>query len=276
MLSVFVRRISAVGAFGCALQLAAVAPASSADLVSHRATYELRLSPVKRAQGIVDVRGRMVSETIDACEGWETSQRIKLSFLRTDSEEFTTDSGFAAYESKDGLVLQFSVRNAQNGEIEEEVRGQATLEAIGGKGEARFTLPEVRTYNLPAGTLFPTAHLNVLIEAARAGDKLLGARVFDGARLDGAFQVNAVIGRPPRSAAAPMPRGDVALLRNQPSWLIRLAFFPPGAKESQPEYEIGAEILANGIARSMTLDYGDFAIDARLLQLEALPRPKCS
>ena len=72
-----------------------------------------------------------------------------------------------------------------------------------------------------------------------------------------------------------MPRGDVALLRNQPSWLIRLAFFPPGARESQPEYEIGAEILANGIARSMTLDYGDFAIDARLLQLEALPRPKC-
>ena len=62
MFSVFVRRISAVGALGCALQLAAIATASSADLVSHRATYELRLSPVKRAQGIIDVRGRMGNE----------------------------------------------------------------------------------------------------------------------------------------------------------------------------------------------------------------------
>src|SRR5262249_31185581 len=120
MFSVFVRRFSAVGALACTLAFAAAEAAGAADLVPHRATYELRLSPVKRAQGIIDVRGRMVSETIDACEGWETSQRIKLSFLRTDSEEFTTDSGFAAYESKDGLVLQFSVRNAQNGEIEEE------------------------------------------------------------------------------------------------------------------------------------------------------------
>jgi hypothetical protein len=115
----------------------------------------------------------------------------------------------------------------------------------------------------------------VLIESARAGEKLLGVRVFDGSRMDGAFQVNAVIGKPPRSAAGPSPRGDVALLRNQPSWLIRLAFFPPGQTSAQAEYEIGAEILANGVARSMTLDYGDFAIDARLQQIEALPRPRC-
>ena len=35
------------------------------------------------------------------------------------------------------------------------------------------------------------------------------------------------------------------------------------------------ELLANGVARSMLLDYGDFAVDARLVQLQALPRPKC-
>jgi hypothetical protein len=37
--------------------------------------------------------------------------------------------------------------------------------------------------------------------------------VFDGARLDGAFTVNAVIGKPPRGAGAPAIRGDVSLLR---------------------------------------------------------------
>jgi hypothetical protein len=29
------------------------------------------------------------------------------------------------------------------------------------------------------------------------------------------------------------------------------------------------------VARSMVLDYGDFALDARLQRLEAMPRPKC-
>jgi hypothetical protein len=271
----FVRRFPRAGTLGFVLLAGVVAPAMAADLTPHRATYEMKLSPVKRSQNIVDVRGLMVTETIDACDAWETTQRIQLSFLRSDAEEFTTDSSFASYESKDGLSLQFSVRNLQNGEVEEEIRGKATLEGVGSKGEARFTLPEQRVYSLPPGTLFPTTHISVLIETARAGEKLLGVRVFDGSRMDGAFQVNAVIGRPPRSAAGPLPRGDVSLLRNQTSWLIRLAFFPPGQTGAQAEYEIGAEILANGVARSMTLDYGDFAIDARLHQIEALPRPRC-
>lgn len=245
----------------------------AADLATHRATYDMRLSPSKRGGGIVDVRGTMVMETLDACEGWEVRQRIRLRFTRADSDEFTTDSSFASFESKDGTAFQFSVRNAQNGEVDEELRGQASLEGVGGKGVALFTLPDQRRFDLPAGVLFPTAQLDVLIEAARAGDRVIGFKVFDGARLDGAFQANAVIARPPRSAAA-LPRGDVALLRNQPSWLVRMAFFSD-PKETQPEYEIGMELLANGIARSMTLDYGDFAIDARLTLIEALPRPRC-
>ena len=44
---------------------------------------------------------------------------------------------------------------------------------------------------------------------------------------------------------------------------------------AQPEYELALDLLANGIARSMQIDYGDFAVDARLIQLNALPRPKC-
>jgi hypothetical protein len=35
------------------------------------------------------------------------------------------------------------------------------------------------------------------------------------------------------------------------------------------------DLLANGVARSMVLDYGDFALDARLQHIEMVPRPKC-
>ena len=254
----------------------AVAQTPPADvvLVPHRATYDMKLA--SPGGGITAVRGRMVLETVDSCDGWEIKQRIKLTFLRGDGEEFETDSNFTSYESKDGLELRFSVRNIQNNEIDEELRGKADLEALGGRGHATFTLPEQREFALPAGTLFPTTHLALIIGHARLGEKSISYKVFDGARLDGAFQVNAVIGRTPRAPPGTPPiRGDLALLRNQPSWGVRFAFFAAGDQGAQPEYELALDLLANGVARSMLLDYGDFAIDARLIQLQALPRPKC-
>ena len=167
------------------------------------------------------------------------------------------------------------MRNIQDQEVEEELRGHADLEATGGKGRASFTLPEVRSFELPAGTLFPTTHLALIIRHARNGDQSVSYSVFDGARLDGAFTVNAVIGKPPRGAGAPVVRGDVSLLRQQ-SWGVRLAFFAAGDQgTANPEYELALDLLANGVARSMLLDYGDFAVDARLVQIQALPRPRC-
>ncbi len=250
-------------------------PAQDVVLAPHLATYDMKLALSRPNSGIADVNGRMVLETVDSCDGWEVKQRIKLTFLRNDGEEFDTDSSFTSYETKDGLGLRFSVRNIQDDEVEEELRGRADLEAQGGKGKASFTLPEARSFELPAGTLFPTTHLIQLIRHARAGDKSVSYSVFDGARLDGAFQVNAVIGRAPRPNAGPPVRGDISLLR-QPSWSVRLAFFAAGDQGSaNPEYELALDLLANGVARSMVLDYGDFAVDARLVQLQALPRPRC-
>jgi hypothetical protein len=244
-------------------------------LAPHRATYDMKLSVARPNSGIIEVNGRMVLETVEACDGWEVKQRIKLTFLRNDGDEFTTDSSFTSYETKDGLALRFSVRNIQDDEVEEELRGHADLEAPGGKGRATFTLPEARSFELPTGTLFPTTHLALVIRHARAGDKSASYFVFDGARLDGAFQVNAVIGRPPRQTGAPPVRGDVSLLRNQPAWGVRFAFFAAGDQGANPEYELALDLLGNGVARSMLLDYGDFAVDARLVQLQALPRPRC-
>ncbi|WP_421998988.1 cell envelope integrity EipB family protein [Reyranella sp.] len=244
-------------------------------LVPHRATYDMKLSVTRPNSGIVDVSGRMVLEMVDSCDAWEVKQRIKLKFLRNEGDEFDTDSSFTSYETKDGLGLRFSVRNIQDDEVEEELRGHADLQAAGAKGRASFTLPEARSFELPAGTLFPTTHLMLLIQHARAGDKSVSYGVFDGARLDGAFQVNAVIGKPPRGPLPPV-RGDVALLRGQQSWSVRLAFFAAGDQgTANPEYEMALDLLANGIARSMLLDYGDFAVEARLVQLQALPRPRC-
>jgi hypothetical protein len=255
-------------------QQAVEGPPTDVILAPHRATYEMKLALARPNSGIVEVKGNMVLETTDSCDAWNVKQRIKLTFLRNDGEEFETDSNFTSYESKDGLALRFSVRNAQNDEVDEELRGQADLDGIGGRGRASFTLPEPRSFDLPAGTLFPTSHLALVIKHARQGDKSVSYKVFDGARLDGAFQVNAVIGKPPKPTPGTAVRGDTGLLR-QPAWGVRFAFFANGDQGAQPEYELALDLLANGVARSMLLDYGDFAVDARLIQIQAVPRPKC-
>jgi len=98
-------------------------------LVPHRATYDMKLNVARPNSGIVEVNGRMVLEMVDSCDAWEVKQRIKLKFLRNDGEEFDTDSSFTSYETKDGLGLRFSVRNIQDQEVEEELRGHADLDA---------------------------------------------------------------------------------------------------------------------------------------------------
>ena len=51
-------------------------------LAPHRATYDMKLSVARPNSGIVEVNGNMVLETVEACDGWEVKQRIKLTLDR--------------------------------------------------------------------------------------------------------------------------------------------------------------------------------------------------
>ena len=180
-------------------------------LVPHRATYDMKLSGRaaqqrhrrgERPHGAGDRRGR-------ATAGRSSSASSSPSCATT-ARSSRPIRASPATRRKDGLALRFSVRNIQDDEVEEELRGHADLEAPGGKGRATLhACPRRAASSCRPGTLFPTTHLALIIRHARDGDKSASYSVFDGARLDGAFQVNAVIGRPPRadrSAGGPRRR----------------------------------------------------------------------
>jgi len=244
----------------------------AADLAPHRAIYDMRLGVAKRGSTILDVRGAMVIETGESCDGWEVNQRMRLTYSRSDAEQVEADTSYASFESKDGLNYRFTVRNIEDGSPDEQLRGTATFENSRGDGRAVFNEPEKKEFALPKGTLFPTAHTATLIDRAKAGDFGLLRPVFDGGRLEGAFDVNAVI-----TGTQPKADTDVkhALLQNQQLWMVHLAFFPASKDEDQPEYEMTVELLANGVARAITLDYGDFTVHGKLASIEDLPKPKC-
>jgi hypothetical protein len=249
-----------------------VVPAS-AQIASHRAAYKLSLSNAK-SSGINELTGAMYIDWHEACEGWTISQRMRFEITDEDGQPVDNDISFSSWEAKDGLNYRFTLRTTRNGEVEEELRGHAELEGHGKGGKAVFSEPEDQVIELPPGTIFPTEHSIQLIQKALAGDKIFARRVFDGATLDGAMEINALItGKlPPEKLGTAKINGD---LLKGPSWRVRMAFFKLEEQAAEPEYETSMRMMDNGIGVDFVFDYKDFAIKAQLEQLEALPKPRC-
>ncbi|MBP2226947.1 hypothetical protein J2847_000214 [Azospirillum agricola] len=250
---------------------AAAVSAVAADIQPHRAIYRMSLLSARNSSKVSDVRGRMMFEWADACDGWTTEQRFQLRFAYSEGDEMAMNTNYTTWEAKDGRRYRFNVRKLINGEVDDDVRGEANLGAGEGAGSAQFTKPEPQEMPLPAATMFPTAHTLAILDHALRGEHFFSRTVFDGADAEGATEVSTVIGQ----AGAPKESGKNALLRDIKAWPVRMAFFPTHSDSAQPEYEMSLRLLQNGIAESMQIDYGDFTVNAILDTIEALPKSGC-
>ncbi len=243
--------------------------AGAGEIQPHRAVYRMSLLSARNSSKVSDVRGRMMFEWADACDGWTTEQRFQLRFVYAEGDEMAMNTNYTTWEAKDGRRYRFNVRKLINGEVDEEVRGDAWLDKEG--GTASFSKPEVQEMALPDGSMFPTAHTLAILDHARAGENFFNRIVFDGADADGATEVSTVIGN---AGTVKDERGD-PLLQGKKAWPVRMAFFPLSSDAPQPEYEMSLHLLQNGVAESMQIDYGDFTVNAILEKIEALPKSGC-
>ncbi|MEE9140984.1 MAG: DUF1849 family protein [Alphaproteobacteria bacterium] len=246
--------------------------AAPVGFIPHRAYYGLTMHSVAPGSTITDIRGALFVEWIEGCEGWSSSQRLKLRLFDTTRPMIEAETRFASWESNDGLTYNFNLQNLRQGIVNKELGGRASLRGEGMPGTAEFVAPRGLRFELPAGTIFPMVHLKELIEAGGAGEKVVSRIIFDGTTEEGPFEINAVIGprRPPETGAVSLP----APARG-PSWLMRLAFFRLETNEVLPFYEMSVQLLENGIGAGFFLDYGDSVIRAELQRIELLPRASC-
>ncbi len=257
------------------LSLGFASAAQAVDIAPHRALYKMSLGSAKQSSGVVAADGSMVFEWGETCDGWTVEQRYKLSMHYAEEADVELTSNFVTWESKDGLRYRFYQRKMKNGEVEDEVRGEARLDGKGKGGKVEFSKPTASTLDLAPGVVFPTAHTVLLIERAGAGDQFVAAKVFDGASTENAVDVTAVIGGPQTAEAGAAESPLKSPYLERPSWRMRLAFFPADASADEPDYELGMRLLDNGVSRDMVLDYSDFAIKAKLDKIEAMPKPSC-
>lgn len=243
--------------------------AGNIDLMPHRATYSMDLASSESGSGIVGAHGTMSYEFTDACDGWVVENRIAIRYNYVEGGEVDTTTDFVTWESKDGLKYRFRLRSTRDGQVTDEIEGDASLRGKGLDGNARYTRPEVVTKPLPKGTLFPTFHTRELVATAEKGEHVLHRVVFDGSDTQGAFDVNALIGKGRKDPAAPFPQ------LGTDSWPIRMAFFPLDGEDAEPDFEMSVNYHDNGIAQSVVQGFKGFSLKGHLDNLEAMPKQNC-
>ncbi|MBC8158983.1 MAG: DUF1849 family protein [Alphaproteobacteria bacterium] len=226
-------------------------------LQPHRAVYSAKLHKMRATGNVATVDGTMIISLEKACDGWIFAQQLSLDIGLSNASAVRQEVRFAGWESLDGNSYRFASRQTTGGQ-QSGFKGSARLGAGANPGQAKFAAPETKTIELPVGTIFPITHTKELIEAARGGRRMDPRIVFEGSTVDGPQQMTAFIG----PVQLPKPQAETALgpLAMRPGWPVRMAVFPVGSQQAEPEFEVEVLQLDNGIARKMVLDLGDFSL----------------
>jgi hypothetical protein len=243
-------------------------------LAAHRAIYDLSLVKGGGARGVEAASGRIVIEfTGNACEGYASKYRQVTVLESGETGTKTSDMRNATFEDDAGKSFRFRTQSVSNGRTET-VDGDAATDASGAIA-LRLKQPGPHRMPLPNGTLFPTAHMKRLIDAGRAGETTLEAKVYDGSE-DGrkVYDTLAVIGRriEPGANASLEPASQQEKLAR---WPVTLSYFSPERGEGTPIYTLSFEVFEDGVSRALRLDYGQFALKGDLTTLELLPAGDC-
>lgn len=236
-------------------------------LAAHRALYKLTLASTRGSRQISAAYGTMGFEVADVCDGWATRQRLRMVLTSVEGQETETDSDYVTWESRDGLSFRFQLVQKSDSAITTQTGGSARLSRAGGPGEAVFRVPRDNKIPLPAGTLFPMMHTAAIIAAAREGKKFVALPLFDGTD-DAGIEDSAVA---LLDWKPPFPTKH-AILSPLPSTRVRIGFFDRASRADTPSYEVGMRYWENGVADDMSMDFGDFVMNAAITDLTPLPR----
>lgn len=249
------------------LSFCLAAAASAAQLVPHRALYQVSLDG--DAGNIQDATGAAAMDLERTCDGWIISQRMKADLTVSGDRVLQMETRFAGWESDDQLKYRFAVRNIF-GDEHESFKGSADAGSADAPGSVRYTAPREGEVPLPQGVLFPVGHVSRLIDDASGGQQFVTATIFEGSDKVGTRLATTFIR--PSSAKRPTVSDELADIE---SWTMRTAYFPAEGSGSVPDFEVQATQFANGVADDILLDYGDFSVLLSLQSFELLPQPDC-
>lgn len=256
---------------------AAGAPAEAAAVqhAPHRGFYEVTLGKTEPSSQISSIRGRMVAEWAQSCDGWTANQRLAVTLQRQNGGSLDSEVTASSFESSDGTRFQFSSKSTIGGEVAEEVRGKAERPARGEPGVATFTVPADLRIDLPADTLFPFEHTLAVIAAGESGKITDSSHYFDGSQPEQSPMVASMLILGGARPADQGPGADLGAVTQHKWWSVRMAMFPQAQSQTEPEFEMTQDVQDNGVVRRFVFDYGDFTMVASLVRIEELETAQC-
>ena len=255
---------------GAVISLAALASAAADDLVSYQAVYEIKLQSASAAADVKTINGQTHFILEDVCDGWRSVEDYALSFGFGDDGVSNFISHYETWEANDASAFSFSV--LENSNIEGEQKYDGFANASNGVAESFHTLDGGVTTELPSSTMFPTAHMKLLLKKAKEGKRLHQSHIFLGGDLSSSlYLVNAVLGKERETEELDV-LGAVGM---ENYWPVTIAYFKPDAVSSEPTYEISFRIQNNGVIQSYAVDYGDFVMRADMSAASKLTPTAC-
>jgi EipB-like len=270
----------------CAATILCVVSAARAEtppampLAAHRAAYDISLAETSTSaptsssvQTPIAATGLIAYEFRgSACEGYTSNFRQLTEMERSEGDPVSMQVNAMSFEDGEGKSMRFQI-DSQGLQDTPPVVGAATRSA---DDDTRVVLtkPNPKTLDLGRQILFPTQHIERLIETAKHGGHVLQARVYDGSDTGAKiFSTLSVIG-----AEATKPDDDTktaSALSGVRRWPVVISYFDEAKTDAPPEYTLSFDLYENGVSGSLKLDYGAFALQARLRKLEILPTSAC-
>ncbi|RRH99231.1 DUF1849 family protein [Mesorhizobium tamadayense] len=243
-------------------------------LQAHRAVYDLTLNKASDRSGITGISGRMVYEfNGSACEGYTVKFRFVTQIVTSETTRLT-DQQTTTFEDAEGKTFSFVTKSFVDQNLDKEVKGMATRGAKGLKVD--IDKPEKNTLEL-AATQFPTQHLVELIGKAEKGENFYQTNLFDGSEdANKVMTTTVVVGKKADAEKSDPEAPALAKLATDKYWPVDIAYFDDTGKggEEVPEYRISFKLHENGITRDLVMDYGDFSMTGKLVNLSLFDQAK--
>lgn len=252
----------------------------AADIVfhPHRAVYDISLGEASGSSGVTGLTGRMVYElTGSVCEGFTQNMRFVTEMSSENTGDTVNDLQTSSWENGDGSRLRFSSSQQQNSAAAEISQGDAVRKGNGIVVD--LSKPKNKDVALPRSVYFPIHHANALIDAARRGEKLFSADLYDGGEKGEKYYATlSIIGAGRDGFKEPEKvKGDATKLKDLRSWPVTMSYFDPakGEADQLPVYELAFQFYENGVTSELTINYGEFSIVGHLRELTFTPQTRC-
>ncbi len=227
----------------------------AAELAPHRAIYSLSLGETDSPSRFIGVGGAVKTALEKTCDAWITAERINMQVTTQEGVQVSQDLMYTGWESLDGRRYRFVAYSITNGEKKKKFKGTARSDPKAA-GEAVYSQPKKIIMKLPPGTQFYLGLTSWLIDQAKAGLSRAETVIFDGTDEEGPQR--AIVFIVPLNKPAAGAENKLGPLLDRPGWTMRIAFYPLGSRAAEPDYEVQAVVLDNGVTPKMDLVFTTF------------------